>query len=90
MFREAFARRRALIPAALFYEWRPIEGQKAKQPFAIARQDEKPMGLAGIWEGWRGEGGEVIRSFAVNYATGKPTDKAAFYFQQPRAVATLF
>jgi len=65
MFRDAFARQRALIPAALFYEWRPVEGQKAKQPFAIARQDGKPMAVAGIWEGWRGEGGEVIRSFAV-------------------------
>ena len=39
MFRDAFARRRALIPAAAFYEWRTIEGEKAKQPFAIARQD---------------------------------------------------
>jgi len=65
MFRDAFARRRALIPAALFYEWQPVEGQQAKQPFAIARQDGKPMALAGVWEGWRGEGGEVIRSFAV-------------------------
>lgn len=65
MFRDAFARRRALIPAPLFYEWRAVEGQKTKQPFAIARQDGKPMALAGIWEGWRGEGGEVIRSFAV-------------------------
>ncbi len=65
MFQDAFTRRRALIPAALFYEWRPVEGQKAKQPFAIARQDGKPMALAGIWEGWRGEGGEVIRSFAI-------------------------
>ena len=65
MFRDAFARRRALIPAAAFYEWRSIEGEKVKQPFAIARQDGDPLAFAGIWEGWRGEGGEVLRTFAI-------------------------
>ncbi len=65
MFRDAFARRRALIPAAAFYEWRSIEGEKAKQPCAIARQDGDPLAFAGIWEGWRGEGGEVLRTFAI-------------------------
>ena len=35
------------------------------EPAKEARQDGKPMALAGIWEGWRGEGGEVIRSFAI-------------------------
>jgi putative SOS response-associated peptidase YedK len=65
MFRDAFARRRALIPAVAFYEWRPIEGEKTKQPFAIARQDGDPLAFAGIWEGWRGDGGEIVRSFAI-------------------------
>jgi putative SOS response-associated peptidase YedK len=65
MFRDAFARRRALIPAAAFYEWRTIEGEKIKQLFAIARQDGDPLAFAGIWESWRGEGGEVLRSFAI-------------------------
>ena len=65
MFRDAFARRRALIPAAAFYEWRSIAGEKIKQPFAIARQDGDPLAFAGIWEGWRGEDGEVVRSFAI-------------------------
>ena len=65
LFRDAFARRRALIPAAAFYEWQPIPGQKQKQPFAVARQDGKPMALAGIWDGWRGPSGEIIRSFAI-------------------------
>ncbi|HET8700820.1 MAG TPA: SOS response-associated peptidase [Nitrococcus sp.] len=65
MFREAFARRRCLVPAGAFYEWQPVPGEKAKQPFAIARQDGLSMALAGIWEGWRGEGGEVLRTFAI-------------------------
>jgi putative SOS response-associated peptidase YedK len=65
MFRDAFARRRCLVPANAFYEWRPIEGSKRKQPFAIARQDGQPMALAGIWDLWRGLDDEVVRSFAV-------------------------
>jgi putative SOS response-associated peptidase YedK len=65
MFGDAFARRRCLVPAAAFYEWQQIAGTRQKQPFAIARQDDKPMALAGIWEGWRGPGDEVVRSFAI-------------------------
>jgi putative SOS response-associated peptidase YedK len=65
LFRDSFARRRALIPAADFYEWQPIPGQKQKQPFAVARQDGKSMALAGLWDGWRAPGGEIIRSFAI-------------------------
>jgi len=34
MFKSAFARRRCLVPADAFYEWKPIEG--GKQPYAIA------------------------------------------------------
>lgn len=64
-FRDAFARRRCLMPASAFYEWQPVPGQKTKQPFAIARQDGQPMAFAGLWEGWRGEGGEVLRTFAI-------------------------
>jgi len=49
MFRDAFARRRALIPAAAFYEWRWIEGGKGKRAFEVARQDGKPMAFVGKW-----------------------------------------
>ena len=64
MFRGAFAQRRALVPAAAFYEWRA--GADGKQPYAIARADDLPMVFAGLWEGWRGPDGEVLRtSFAI-------------------------
>ena len=38
MFRDAFARRRALLPAQAFYEWQRTE-TAPKQPYAIARRD---------------------------------------------------
>lgn len=53
------------MSAGAFFEWRAIAGEKVKQPFAIARRDGKPLALAGVWEGWRGEGGEVVRSFTI-------------------------
>lgn len=64
MFRDAFARRRALIPAQAFYEWRHT-ATGPKQPYAIARRDGETLALAGVWEGWRSPEGEVLRSFAI-------------------------
>jgi len=63
MFRDAYARRRCLVPADAFYEWQVLDGAKA--PWAIARTDGQPMVFAGLWEGWRGPDGTVIRSFTI-------------------------
>ena len=63
MFRDAFARRRCLVPADAFYEWQELDG--AKLPWAIAREDEAPLVFGGIWEGWRAPDGSVIRSFTI-------------------------
>jgi putative SOS response-associated peptidase YedK len=52
-FRDAFKRRRCLIVADGFYEWRK-EG-KLKQPFHIRRKDGQPFAFAGLWETWHGE-----------------------------------
>jgi len=63
MFRDALERRRCLVPADVFYEWQALDG--AKLPFAVARADGDPMVFAGLWEGWRGGDGTVIRSFTI-------------------------
>ena len=65
MFRGAFARRRALVPATAFYEWRTDAEAGGKQPYAIARKDGQPMAFAGLWESWRLPNGEVLRTFAI-------------------------
>jgi putative SOS response-associated peptidase YedK len=62
-FREAFQRRRCLVPVDNFYEWKKIA--TGKQPYAIALSDRRLMALAGLWENWRSPAGEWVRSFAI-------------------------
>jgi putative SOS response-associated peptidase YedK len=62
-FREAFRRRRCIIPADGFYEWKREAGRK--QPFFFKLKDERPFGFAGLWDRWEGEGGQVINSCTI-------------------------
>jgi hypothetical protein len=65
-FRDAYRRRRCIVPVDGFFEWKAIKGQKAKQPYAIAMKDGSPFGLGGLWENWKEPAsGEWIRTFAV-------------------------
>jgi putative SOS response-associated peptidase YedK len=66
MFREAYARRRCILPIDGFFEWRAVKGEKVKQPFAIAMKDGSPFGLGALWENWKDPAsGEWLRTFCV-------------------------
>lgn len=52
-FKTAFRKRRCIIPADGFYEWRRIAGKKQKQPMFVHRRDGEPIAFAGLWEVWR-------------------------------------
>jgi putative SOS response-associated peptidase YedK len=55
-FREAFARRRCLLPADGYYEWTATEnpaGRPVKQPFFIHAHDGGTLAMAGLYEFWR-------------------------------------
>lgn len=63
-FRTAFAKRRCLVVADGFFEWKAIG--KKKQPYAIALKSRLPFGIAGLWENWRDPAtGEWLRSCAI-------------------------
>ena len=51
-FREAYRRRRCIVPVDGFFEWKAIKG-RIRQPYAIAMQDGAPFAIAGIWENWK-------------------------------------
>ena len=69
LFREAFAKRRCLIPATGFYQWQQRED--GKQPYRFRRKDLEPFAFAGIWEFAR-LGGEEILSTAIIVGQANP------------------
>jgi putative SOS response-associated peptidase YedK len=64
-FRSAFKRRRCLIPADGFYEWKPQPGQKTKQPYLIGLKSGEPFAFAGLWEIWKSPEGNSIESCTI-------------------------
>ena len=64
-FKDAYAKRRCLIPADGFYEWRVID-DKTKEPIAIMPADNPLFAFAGLWERWRDpESKEIVRSCTI-------------------------
>ncbi len=65
-FRDAFRRRRCLIPADGFYEWQFSPGSKRKQPWYIELKDGEPFAFAGLWERWEPrQAGEPVESCTI-------------------------
>ena len=61
-YRGPFQRRRCLVPADGFYEWRA--SGKLKQPYFIHRMDDAPFVFAGLWDRWQ-QAGQLIESVAI-------------------------
>lgn len=71
-FRNAYRRRRCLILADGFYEWKQQADGKGKLPLYIQLETSDPFAFAGLWEIWNSPDGSEIRSCTI--ITTRPTE----------------
>lgn len=63
-FKSSLAKKRCIIPADGFYEWKTVDGKK--QPIRIRLPGEELMGFAGLYDDWHSADGSVnIRTCAI-------------------------
>jgi putative SOS response-associated peptidase YedK len=62
-FRDSFARRRCLIPATGFYEWK--KSGTGKRPFHFGMKDGSLFAFAGLWSAWTSPAGTTVESCAI-------------------------
>jgi putative SOS response-associated peptidase YedK len=62
-FQRSFRRRRCLVPADGFYEWR--RAGRRSQPFHVRRASGEPFAFAGLWDRSRASDGAEVESFAI-------------------------
>ena len=72
-YKNAIKKRRCLIPASGFYEWK--KDGKAKVPHYFRLKSGKPFGLAGLWETWKDPDGQMLKTFTI--LTTEPNELAA-------------
>lgn len=75
-FRDAFKRRRCLIPADRFYEWK-TEG-KIKLPYYISLKSGEPMAMGGLRESWKPPADEIqslVRPYDAETMQAWPVDR---------------
>jgi len=105
-FRSAIRRRRCLVPADGFYEWKRVNGRK--QPYYIRLEDGAIFAFAGLWESWAGPEHAAVESCTILTTVPNdllrpvhdrmpvilsPRDYALWLspaVQDPEALATLF
>jgi len=63
-FREAIRRRRCLVPADGFYEWKRVVSGR-KQPYSIGMADDGLFAFAGLWDRWKDPAGKVLESCTI-------------------------
>jgi putative SOS response-associated peptidase YedK len=63
-FREAFKKRRCLIIADSFYEWKRYD-DNTKTPMRIKLKSNQLFAMAGLWERWKSSSGNMIYSCSV-------------------------
>jgi putative SOS response-associated peptidase YedK len=64
-YRGPMQRRRCLVPADWFYEWKKLDG-KNRQPYAIAMKNKEPFAFAGLWDRWKDSAtGQTLETYTI-------------------------
>jgi putative SOS response-associated peptidase YedK len=84
-FREAFRRRRCLVPVDGFYEWKR-EGT-IRQPYLVSRADAQPLALAGLWAGWHDPSTDTVRRTFTIVTTVPNQALAGLHDRMPVVIA---
>jgi putative SOS response-associated peptidase YedK len=63
-FKSSFEKRRCLIPADGFYEWKKL-GKKTKIPYRFSLREDELFAFAGIWEEYETVSGEIQHTFLI-------------------------
>ena len=69
-FREAYKKRRCLVPASGYYEW--AKRPHGKQPYYFTSRDGSLLTFAGLWEKWKPKDGEPIVSYTIIVCAPNP------------------
>ncbi|MGZ9073863.1 MAG: SOS response-associated peptidase, partial [Rhodoplanes sp.] len=62
-FRSAMKRRRCLVPADGFYDWKDEGGRR--RPYYVRRKGGGPLAFAGLWDAWTGPNGEEMDTVCI-------------------------
>jgi putative SOS response-associated peptidase YedK len=73
-FKSSFQKRRCLIPADGFYEWKRL-GKKTSIPYRFTLRENELFAFAGIWEEFETVSGEIQHTFLI--LTTTPNEKVA-------------
>ncbi len=83
-YRAAFKRRRCLVAASGYYEWKKQEN--GKTPFYFSMRDNRPFAMAGLWEEWHSPDGELLHTCTL-ITTQANTYVAAIHHRMPVILA---
>ena len=79
-FRAAFKKRRCIIPASGFFEWRAEDGQK--QPYYLEPNAQPIFHMAGLHERWRSSEFGIVDSFTI-ITTEANKDMQPYHHRMP-------
>lgn len=73
-FRGPFKRKRCLLLADGYYEWKKVTGSSLKQPVYYRLKGHQPFAFAGLWDEWHDGGGGLHMTSTI--LTCRPNDLA--------------